>query len=435
MATRLTRGTQLVRWSAQLQRGQRQLVLAQLFGTLGAAGGQPQPLVQLANTFSRYAQTQSTAFEGGGARSSGGGGTGTVLERQVDRAIGQVLGRGTGRDASSFMSALNGAFPVATDGQVQFTPARSAVSLYSPDANGTASGASRNALAAGLSGQISAEQATLYQQASTISKDALGILAGLQPFVPEAEPDKVDALRALVRSEITTLVEEFGRTDEPRAERVDRYFTALTGHNGHLIEFGRRAFLERRLVTPATASDESMVAGFELVTRYVQSMRAAWNDYNQPGRSLRFPVFTQRLQRASVLLSVIGDGVTNLLSAMDSIGFTDSERRSRAASFKTLGPNLPDITVADYADDVDALANINGPTYLADSGQYGLGLVTHEAHNLFNILGVVLPQVRAGGVAILSTLPPVAQVLTHDRVSWALDDLLGQLNELANQAA
>jgi hypothetical protein len=62
--------------------------------------------------------------------------------------------------------------------------------------------------------------------------------SGLQPFVPEAETDKVEALRAMVKSEISTLVEEFGRVEEPRADRIESYLRALTGANGALPEFG-----------------------------------------------------------------------------------------------------------------------------------------------------------------------------------------------------
>jgi hypothetical protein len=136
--------------------------------------------------------------------------------------------------------------------------------MYGPSTNGT----SQSLVKAGLAGQLSAEQATLYRQATTISADALGTLAGLMPFIPEAELDKVEALRALVRAEFNTLVEEFGRINEPRSDRVKRYFDALVGPNGHLIQFGRHAFLDGTTVTPTTADDEAMLAGFELVRQH-----------------------------------------------------------------------------------------------------------------------------------------------------------------------
>jgi hypothetical protein len=230
--------------------------------------------------------------------------------------------------------------------------------------------------------------------------------------------------------------------NEPRPDRVRRYFDALVGPNGHLIEFGRRAFLDRRTVTPATPDDEAMLAGFDLVRRYVGTLQTAFDDYTtrQPQT---FPAFTLRLQRARTMLSVIAEGNDNFMSAMDSVGFTDAERRSQSARFTLLQPDpqvasnlrLPDITVADFTDEVDQLSTVDGQAYLADSGQYGLDLVTDQADRLFRLLAPVLANVKAGGIANLNSLPTVAQVLTHERVSWALDDLIQQFSSLADLAA
>jgi hypothetical protein len=432
----------------------RGLVMSQIYPTLisgidesgNATSLSPteQAVTQLANTFSRYAQTQTTYVDEAGPSRPNSTGSMNLLERQINRAISQVLGRAPGNSPDSFMRAINDVFPTQKDGKISLAPSRSAVSLYGQsDAsqNGYTS-ATSGAMSAGLVGQLSAEQATLYRQATTVSADALKVLAGLQPFVPEAEIDKVDALRALVGDEINSLVEEFGRVDEPRSQRVETYFSQLRGPNGHLIQLGDRAFLTRRRVVPATLQDESQIAGYDLLVNYVKILREIWVNYqgkSQTSKSLRYPEFSLRLSRASVLLPVIAEGNNNFMSALDSIGFTETERRSSASRFTSLerdsSLSLPDITVNDLTEWVDRFSSLEGPQYLADSGQYGLEFVADQADRLFWVFVPILAFTKTQPTLNLNGQPIVVQALNHERVSWALDDLVNQLKALADLAA
>lgn len=439
--------TFLIRRRATQLKTARSRVMKQLYpklprvtyGDYGNGNVLDKAVVQLANSFSRYAQTQTTYVdEAGSSRPSTSGST-NVLERQVSRAIAQVLGRAPGNSPDSFIRAINDVFPTQNNGQISLTPSRSAVSLY-----GQTDGAMNGAMTAGLIGQLSAEQATLYRQASVVANDALKVLQGLQPFVPEAEMDKVEALRSLVAAEINSLVEEFGRVDEPRSQRVETYFDQLRGVNGHLIQLGDRAFLDRRRVVPTTLDDEAQVAGYELLVNYVRILREVWNNYQgnaQSSKSLRYPEFSLRLSRASVLLPVIAEGNTNFMAALDSIGFTETERRSSASRFTTLDLDddpilsLPDMTVNDLNEWLDRFASQDGPRYLADSGQYGLEFVTDQADRLFWVLVPILAFTKTQLTLNLNGLPIVVQALNHERVSWALDDLVNQLKALADLAA
>lgn len=438
----------LVQQRAKQLKSWRELVMSQLYptGTViqGGQGGDPvvrEAVVTLANTFSRYAQTQKTSYEDLRPTRTSATSSTNLLERQVSNAIAQVLGRTPGSNPSNFIAALKEAFPTSNEGKVSFTPSRSAVSLYSQDGyTPTMTGE----MSAGLVGQLSAAQAALYRQASIIVADALKVLAGLQPFVPEAEMDKVDALRAMIQSEIKMLVDEFGRIDEPRADRVNTYFDQLKGPNGHLIQFGERAFLDRRLAIPATVEDEAQIAGFDLLKNYVGILSNIWKNYQGTAsspKSLNYPEFSLRLSRASVLLPVIAEGNANFMSALDSIGFTETERRSSASRFTTLGksqpglPPLPDITVNDLNEWIDRFASMEGPANLADSGQYGLEFVTDQAHSLFKVFVPIVAFIRTTNQTNLNRLPIVAQALLHERVSWALDDLNNQLKALADLAA
>ncbi len=427
-------------------------------------------LAQIIKNLEQSASNEPTVYDNGSFRSSATG-TASALTQQVERAITQVLGRAPGRGADSFISALNSAFPTSADGQVTTTPTRSVVSLAG---NGTAT-ITADANNGGFNGQLSVSQANLYRQASIIAADALRVLEGLRPFEPTADIDAVDALSALVRSQITALVEEFGRIDQPRKERVDTYLGGLievTTTNTqspklvaarYLKKLGEQARLINRaeegysqeIVFPVTAADEAQVAGFELLVNYAGTLKTIWKSYAGDS-DIEVQVtgrYSERLSRASIMLPVIGDSNGSFMSAMDSIGFSASERRSDAALFTSLGlPNekidvsltipksekiseetvtftymLPDITVNDFDEWVDRFVSTEAPSILSSSGQFGLDFVTDQADTLFWVIGFVLHHLQEETNAGM-----LNQVLSYPRVKQTLGELIFQLNTLAD---
>lgn len=382
-------------------------------------------------------------------------GTANLLTRQVERALTQVLGRAPGRGSDGFINALNGAFPTAANGQVMFTPARSVVSLYSP--NGAGNQVISGTNGTGLTGQLSVEQANLYRQTSIIATDALRVLEGLQPFDPTADIDAVEALRSLIRAQINSLVEEFGRLDEPRPERVNVYLNAVTNH---LNQLGTRARLGNIVVAgktsndsgfPVTADDEAQVAALELLKNYVKTLRDIWARFQESSQSEQVSGrYSERLSRASILLPVIADSNASFKAAMDSIGFTESERRSDAALFTSLGSPaqfqlsintavsditicdvlLPDITVNDFNEWVDRFTTIEAPSILATSGRFGLDFVTDQADTLFWVIGFVLDYINFDRNGLQERL--LEKILKFERVKQSLTELLFQLDTLAD---
>ncbi len=431
-----------------------------------------QALNDIANSFSRFAAYQQTAFDSGAARSSSSN-EASSMRQLVQGAINKVLGQGTA-GGRSFINALNSTFPtmLTSEGpQVVSTPSRSMVSLYRPGMNGygiavpggydggsyVPEAYSTGVLQAdGYAGTISARQANLYRQATIIVGDATRVLNGLTPFVPEAETDQVESLRALIRSEMNVLVEEFGRVDEPRKERVEAYFSAL---KIHLVGFGERAFLNDPELA-VTVEDESQVAGFELLKNYISTLLEAWRIFLRGDRAPSSFSLSERVDRANILLPVVAQVNFDFGAAMDSVGFTESERRSRAAVFNTLAgydiqslsksrlvrlvqqppssqvaidASLPDITVYDLTEWVERFASMEGPNNLADSGQYGLDFVTDQADQIFWVIAAVVARLDlsdAGTTA--SASPSLEQILSNERVRFALNNLLGQLNSLAD---
>ena len=404
---------------------------------------QNQILSDLASSFSRFAGNQKTAFDNGASNSSAGSDA-SMMQQRVERALSQVLGRSYGGSPSGFVNALTSAFPTTADGQqVAVTPSRSLLSLYSPDGNGS------TATASSMMGQLPARQAALYRQASTVANDALPVLAGLMPFIPEADLEQVEALRAQVNAEIRTLVDEFARIDEPRPERVRAYFDALTLH---VTEFGRRAFLDKiGLVT--TSKDEAQTAGFALLKNYTDLLRSIWDSFYDQDRKSTFFSLSERVERANILLPILARGNDDFEAAMDSVDFTEGDRRSTATKFtelldanvtvpiavvqpassRSVSLTKPDITVYDLTDWLDRFANFEGPTSLSTSGQYGLDFVTDQADTLFWVIAPVVSHFQAT-TPNLSGSSTLEQVFSNERVEWSLNNLLTQLHAIANLA-
>jgi hypothetical protein len=423
-------------------------------------GAISEQLSQIARVLGQSAGNEPTVYDNGSSR-AGATSSANALTLQVERALTQVLGRSPGRGTDGFISALNSAFPTGTNGQVMMAPARSVVSLESPNSEG-------------LTGQLSVEQANLYRQASIIGNDALKVLDGITPFVPTADMDVVEALRALIRSQIRSLIDEFGRIDEPRKQRVETFLGTLLvlGQErivgGSLLRLGQALELiaredDNRSIVPVTTEDEAQVAGYELLINYVKTLQDIWQRYAAPTVSETKITghYSERLSRVNVMLPVIADSNASFMAAMDSIGFTGSERRSDAALFTTLEApppftcfnvkdsfkpladtetnstdiivtiTLPDMTVSDFDEWVDRFTSLEAPSILSTSGQFGLDFVTDQADTLFWTIAAVLyaitPKPNNPNQSKL-----LGKVLSFERVQQTLSELVFQLDTLAD---
>jgi hypothetical protein len=393
-------------------------------------------LESLANTFSRFAGLQTTYMDGTSPVRGRSPAAGDGLGRTVERAVARVLGRS---GSGVFASALGDAFPIGADGTVGLTPARSALGV---DAIVGADGS--------LTSQLSAEQAALYRQASLLIGDARKVLGGIRPFAPEVETDVVDALRSLVDNELSTLLDEFGRVAEPRGERVVDYLDAL---DMHVRQFREAALLGSN-ARPATVLDEAQIAAADLLASYAAALRLAWTGYDRAANE-QFPAMSLRTQRVSLLLAGVADANAGFCAAMDSIGYGEAERSNFASrldlidrfttptSFPFNEPAtnapypdpraLPKLTVGDLTDWIGQFAAAEGPRLVATGGIYGLTFVALQADTLWRTMAPIAFYAKSSS-ADVNSLTIVAQVLAHDRVAYKLDDLLQQLDALADQA-
>lgn len=157
----------------------------------------------------------SPAANGGGTVSGSNGSTqGGSLGPTVNKALQAVLGwKIKPDDATGFLGALTQSFQLKTvEGAV--------VSTWTPRSY---------VVQTDLSGGVTGAQASIYTMAKTISDQLLPLVDGLYPLIPASDAETVDALKQLVRSQVTNLTNEFGYLGGPRVMRVQQYFQMLFG--------------------------------------------------------------------------------------------------------------------------------------------------------------------------------------------------------------
>jgi hypothetical protein len=402
-------------------------------GPRALAGGGQRGLFfnKLAGTFISLANTVQTRLDEPGAVVGGFGRS--SIQTQVERALNQVLGSASGSTGTGYGRGVDDVFPMGSDGMVATAPVQGLVSTYSTNGNST------GPTVAGFMGDpsigsIRPEQATLYRQARLVVNDALPVLKALQPRSTDTDPIEVERLRSQVEVEFWGLLEEFGRLDGPRIQRVELYLDAL---DRDIITF---ADLIRRDPSPGFTSleEERQEASLGLVTSHAGSLRSFWNNYlNLVGSdtSTFGPdlTFAERLSRATLLLPAVGETNANLLSAMDAIGFTEQERRLAVIDLATPAaappppPATPSFTtVGAFTAWLDDFSR-RGGGQIEKSGQFGLDFMIEQADVLSTAVGnLLIPRQPFD--------PPLPLAFADDRVRQELEDLLAELDQMADLA-
>jgi hypothetical protein len=295
-------------------------------------------------------------------------------------------------------------------------------------------------------GAIPPEQATLYRQARLVVGDARPILAALQPRSSDVDAAEVMTLRSQVDAEFTGLLEEFGRLDGPRTQKVDVYLRGLvgaTGTGGHVEDFA--TLIQRDPSAGFTSLDEERQdASVALIRSHARSLATFWAAYlagvgldtasGGPGLT-----FAERLSRASQLLTAVTETNNNFLAAMDAVGYSENERRLDLIEVGPLALGTPGSSglsrslAATPAPSLLTIGNLTawldeygrrGAGYLERSGQFGLEFVITQAEALFWVVSSLV-----GPRSAANPLPPA---LADDRVRQELENLLAQLDLLAD---
>ncbi|MDJ0674141.1 MAG: peptidoglycan-binding domain-containing protein [Calothrix sp. MO_167.B42] len=341
---------------------------------------------------------------------------GGSLKQVVDNAFGRVIGQ-TFRagNITNFRDSLNQTFAIQeTNGQRTIT--------YSPRSYTTQPE---------LGGAITGAQASLYHRAKAALKEMLPLLDGIYELDPASDEQNRDAIRAVVRTEITEVVNEMGVQQGPRVQRVDSLFQLLIGTEtesrlpeqigGQLKDFARAFGLERSKIN--TVDEERNYGNFLIIRDYIVSLRQSWQDYVSLQMAGGGSFIGTQLVLLSQALSVMAESVRETYRIMDLVFLGPEERESvlidftQARDTELQKPRAKNRRRREYIKWVQtSLNNIfsrdrRNVTLLRVDGI--LGRLTREAIKRFQerrriiVDGIVGPETERELIELTGTQPPI----------------------------
>jgi hypothetical protein len=348
------------------------------------------------------------------------------------KAVADVLGwkpRPGSIDAKAFTGALNASFTCKeVEGHTEciWTPRTYAVQTD-------------------LAGGITGAQASIYSRAKEALDKALPLLDGLYALRVDADPQDVEALKAIVRTQMTELVNELGFLGGPRVSRVNQFFNLLVGTNlpstttvitepdalqSCTLQTLRDEFGLWSVIPPQsqsllinTVEEEQNVTNFRILVDYMTSLAQNWvNSLTFFGLNTQTPFFGTQLVLISRQLSVVAESVNEVRFALDSVFIGPSERQTLQIDFL----QDPSMFLEDLLSWVQRFASEEGPSLIKDGGKFAV-------QNSFSPVATQLERLVAGATppnpTNLNTLP---QGYRTARVQRALQELDDQLTELVN---
>ena len=413
-------------------------------GGAGTAGtGTPQQPSSLPDLNDFPFLTEEVDLGGGAAPAQPSGGVGAVGQT-VERALRDVLGwRPRASDPKGFQAALMHAF--TTEEVAGHTETRWNPRSYSVD------------IQADL-GAVTGAQASLYTRAKATVDRTLPLVDGLQPLRVDFDPENVNAIRAIVRTEFAELVAELGVEGGPRVQRVDQLFAFLLGDSpfgdlsvmrdpgvveGNLGVLRDRLGLQRDRIN--TIDEEQNFTNFLVVVDDVVSLAESWNAQRASfeRRNTVEPFLGTQLVLVSRDLEVITEQVRETEFAMNSVFIGPAERQtlelrfppatSTATGQQTSTPTVagsPPMFVAELLAWVERFATEEGRQLIDEGGRQGV-VAFRPTIQLLEAL-VRAAQVAPAGAQDPSRMPAAYR---RQRVQRALRELADQLASAADRVA
>jgi hypothetical protein len=271
----------------------------------------------------------------------------STLEQTVEGALREVLAwRPRTTDPKGFQSALNQAFTASEiNGRSEWTWTPRSYSVHAD------------------MGAITGAQASIYTRAKAALDQITPLIEGLYPLRNDPDPEDIEAIRALVQSHLTELIEELGVVGGPRLLRVNGLFQALLGEDldmtsGDLTTLRDRLGLEPSRVN--TITEEQNLTNYHIVVDHVIGLHNSWTAVK-----LDFSEFLgTQVIRLSRMLNVIAESVQELEFKMDSVWLGEAERQTTK-----LGSGL---TIAELLGWVERFASEEAPRLIEEAGKDGI---------------------------------------------------------------
>ncbi len=264
-------------------------------------------------------------------------------------------------------------------------------------------------------GSATGDRASLYRRSKSALSEGLPILDGLQPLSQGMEAQELNAARAVVRSELTQLVNELGRERGPVVSQLENRFTRL---DVAFVRLSRALCLEQMKVDPIGA--EKNVTNFRLLTGHIESARESWMATRKAPNSSATRVPDPQLSHA---LLAVSESVEDTHDAMDAVFLGPAERQSLRLRI----PGEGAVFVGELLDRVNRLALEEGPRWIARGSSTDLAQLHDTTSQLLHVLrGIMVPPQDAEKVPIR---------YRSSRVQRALQELATHLDDTARLAA
>jgi len=368
----------------------------------------------------------------GGAGGGGGTGSGSLqLSQLATQTMTNILGwKPKDKDDKGFVGALTQSFSLKdVEGHVEatWTPRTYAVQTD-------------------LAGGITGAQASLYMRAKEAMDQSLPLLDGLYALNPDSDLEMANALKDIVRSQVTELTGEMGFPGGPRISRVNQYFHLLLGADlptaapkpheqiphiasepdkvtGNLGRLRDELQLQSFSKYVNKVEHEQNITNFRILCDYLTSLAQSWvNNLKFFGLDTKHAFLGSRLVLISRQLSVVADTVDEVRFTLDSVFIGAAERQTLQLEFR----NDPALFIEDLLSWIQAFAKEEGPQLIQNSGKLGVGDgFLPIVEKLYRLVGEARDPVNK------NKLPDGYRTI---RVKNSLHDLQDQLAELRRLA-
>jgi hypothetical protein len=346
------------------------------------------------------------------------------LGHLVENALREVLAwRPRTSDPKGFVAALNQVFTISEkEGHTEFawTPRSYAVQADM--------------------GAVTGAQASIFSRAKAALDQSVPLLEGLFALRSDDDKEDIEAIRAVVISKMTELVNELGQVGGPRLPRIDDYFDSLLGLgvqndpeevDGLFGQMRDEFGLERALIN--TIDEEQNLTNYLIVVDHVISLRRSWDNlrhfFDQQGTNVFLGTQLVLLSRA---LGVVAESVQELYFVMDSVFLGAAERQTVQLDLALNGRTYR-LTIDELFTWVERFCTEEAPQLIRDGGKDGVIAFRSTVRQLQQLVTAAFDLARSSssnpqrGFHHERTVAALEEVVNHVK---RVDHLTDQLRRL-----
>jgi hypothetical protein len=261
-----------------------------------------------------------------------------------------------------------------------------------------------------MGGGISGAQYSLVSFATGLYEKTLPLIQQLTSLVPDADPEEVEAAKAIYLSVWTELIGELSREGGPRAPRANELskgiFDKLSNKSaaGHLVRLGRLLGMikidkdERAILSDGRINftrervvrqeEEGNLTMFISVSDYFLAVDRSWDNY-------RNNFFQQDLGTGLLMLerqlSVLEESINEVYVAMDSVFVDQAQRLAILIDFE----EFKDVSIEDFLSWIASFASTEAPGLIREGGKWGVEAILPTARTLQNLVGQFISRIKA----------------------------------------